>query len=464
MEINMKFCLRLLILITSILLFGYQPVFAQESTGKTQNADTPKSDVATGKTVAGGVATEPLPLNELRTFTEVFARIKNDYVEPVNDRKLLEDAIRGMLEGLDPHSAYLDKKAFEQLQEGTSGEFGGLGIEVGVEDGFVRVIAPIDDTPAYRAGIKAGDLIVRINGTPVKDLPLNDAVNMMRGKPGSKIHLTIIRKNQEKPLEFTVVREVIKVKSVRGRILEPGFGYIRISQFQTHTADDFRATFKKLTDNNKKPLKGLILDLRNNPGGLLNAAVAISDDFLSHGLIVFTKGRVSDSKLKFNAKPGDLLNKAPIIVLVNEGTASAAEIVSGALQDNKRAIIMGQQTFGKGSVQTILPLPNKEALKLTTARYYTPSGRSIQAYGITPDIPVDNLKVENVNDSDEMIKEADLSHHLKNDVSKTTPAKKAAEERDEKERDSLSSTDYELYEALNVLKGMVLLHQQQKAY
>ena len=461
MESKMKFYTRFLLPVTLLMLIGYQSVFAQENADGTAKPEDQAQTVDTDKSDTGDVAAEALPLDELRTFTEVFAKVKNDYVEGVDDRKLLESAIRGMLEGLDPHSAYLDKDAFLELQEGTSGEFGGLGIEVGIEDGFVKVIAPIDDTPAYRAGIKPGDIIVRLDDTPVKGMSLNDAVNLMRGKPGSKLHLTIIRSGQEKPLEVVVVRDIIKVKSVRSKLLEPGFGYLRITHFQTHTPDDFRAALNKLTDNNKKPLKGLVLDLRNNPGGILSAAVSISDDFLDQGLIVYTEGRVSDSKLKFNAKPDDLINKAPMVVLVNEGSASASEIVAGALQDHKRAIIMGQQTFGKGSVQTILPMPNQAALKLTTARYYTPSGRSIQASGITPDIVIDKLKVENVDDSSTIIKEADLSGHLENDVTDTESGNNTEAE-NKKKMDTLSSSDYELYEALNVLKGLALLQQQQK--
>jgi len=458
-ESNMKFYTHILLLPTLLVFICYQSVFAQENAEDNQPVEDQQQAMDADESDIGGNPPEALPLDELRTFTEVFAKVKNDYVEGVNDRKLLESAIRGMLEGLDPHSAYLDKDAFMELQEGTSGEFGGLGIEVGVEDGFIKVIAPIDDTPAYRAGIKPGDLIIRLDDTPVKGMSLNDAVNLMRGKPGSKLHLTIVRSDQEKPLEIVVVRDVIKVKSVRSRLLEPGFGYLRVTHFQTHTPDDFRDALSKLTDNDKKPLKGLVLDLRNNPGGILSAAVAISDDFLDQGLIVYTEGRVSDSKLKFNAKPDDLINKAPIVVLVNEGSASASEIVAGALQDHKRAIIMGQQTFGKGSVQTILPMPNQSALKLTTARYYTPSGRSIQASGITPDIVIDRLKVENVDDgSSTIIKEADLSGHLENDVSNAEPGNNTnADSR--KKIDTLSSTDYELYEALNVLKGLAFTQQ-----
>ncbi|HFE32809.1 MAG TPA: S41 family peptidase, partial [Gammaproteobacteria bacterium] len=328
----------------------------------------------------------PLPLNELRTFTEVFARIKKDYVEPVSDKELLENAIRGMLSGLDPHSSYLDPDSFKDLQVGTTGEFGGLGIEVGMEDGFVKVISPIDDTPAQRAGVKAGDLVIRLDEKPVKGMTLRDAVNIMRGKVGSKITLTIIREGEEKPLKITITRAIIKVKSVRQRNLEDGFGYLRISQFQSHTGENLADAIDKLKEENGGKLKGLVLDLRNNPGGVLNAAVEVSDAFLDKGLIVYTKGRIRDSDMKFNATPRTLLDGAPLVVLVNGGSASASEIVAGALQDHKRALIVGTRTFGKGSVQTILPLNNNTALKLTTARYYTPSGRSIQAEGIEPDI------------------------------------------------------------------------------
>jgi len=438
-----------------VFTWGWRPVVAQEN----PEPATPTGDA---QPATEQVQAEELPLDEIRTFTEVFAKVKHDYVESVDDHKLLENAIRGMLEGLDPHSAYLDHDAFQELQEGTSGEFGGLGIEVGIEDGFVRVIAPIDDTPAYRAGIKSGDLIIRIDDTPVKGISLNDAVNKMRGKPGSEIHLTIIRTDQEKPLNIVVVRDVIKVRSVRGRLLEPGFGYLRVTHFQIHTPEDVRAELEKFTADPKNPLKGLVLDLRNNPGGILSAAVDISDFFLDQGLIVYTEGRVSDAKLRFNAKPDDLINKAPIVVLVNEGSASASEIVAGALQDHKRAIIMGQQTFGKGSVQTILPMPNESALKLTTARYYTPSGRSIQAAGITPDIVINKLKVENVGDNQNIVKESNLSRHLINNTATDqsdpdAPDTDVAKPASDNKTDSLSTTDYELYEALNVLKGLAIL-------
>ena len=402
---------------------------------------------------------DTLPLDELRTFTEVFAKIKNDYVEPVDDRKLLEDAIRGMLAGLDPHSTYLDKESYKELQEGTTGEFGGLGIEVGMEDGFVKVIAPIDDTPAKKAGIKTGDLIIKLDDTPVKGLSLNDAISRMRGKPGTDITLTIIRNGEEKPLVITITRAIIHVNSVRGRIIEPGYGYLRISSFQATTGRDLRKQLDKLTEENNFKLKGVILDLRNNPGGVLNAAVEVSDLFLDKGLIVYTEGRIRNSQLKFNAKPLNVIRDLPIVVLVNEGSASASEIVAGALQDHHRAVIVGQQTFGKGSVQTILPMANEAAVKLTTARYFTPSGRSIQASGITPDIIIDKLAVEKLEeDGNGIVKEADLSGHLENpQTNGETDAEAEPEKAKDKEDElPLSTTDYELYEALNILKGMVL--------
>lgn len=397
-----------------------------------------------------------LPLQELRTFAEIFGRIKSDYVESVDDRELLESAVRGMLGGLDPHSSYLNEEDYTELQVGTRGEFGGLGIEVGMEDGFVKVIAPIDDTPAQRAGIQAGDLIIRLDGKPMKDVGLNDAVKLMRGKPGTEVSLTIVREEQDKPLIITVVRDVIRVASVKGRMLESGIGYLRLSQFQTRTTDDMLKRLAKLEKANGGPLSGLVLDLRNNPGGVLNAAVSISDAFLQGGIIVYTKGRVADSELEFRAAPDDVLEGAPIVVLVNEGSASASEIVAGALQDHKRAIIMGQPTFGKGSVQTIIPINNKSAVKLTTALYYTPSGRSIQAEGIKPDIQLADLKVETAaHQGLKNLKEADLSGHLENGDAEPVDGGRASE--GEGKDEPLATSDYALYQALNLLKGLRLL-------
>jgi carboxyl-terminal processing protease len=385
----------------------------------------------------------PLPIEELRAFTEVFGRVKSDYVESVDDKKLITQAINGMLTGLDPHSAYLDQEAFRELQVGTQGEFGGLGIEVGMEEGFVKVIAPIDDTPASRAGVKSGDLIVKLDDASVKGMTLTDAVKRMRGKPNSQITLTIVRKGETKPVVLTITRAVIKVQSVKAKLLEPGYAYFRVSQFQEHTGENLAGSIARLFKENQGTMKGIVLDLRNDPGGLLNGAVAVSAAFLPQGsLVVYTDGRTEDSKMRLNASPenylrgrskDDFLKKlppevknVPMVVLVNGGSASASEIVAGALQDHRRAVIMGQPTFGKGSVQTILPLGNNTAIKLTTARYYTPKGRSIQAKGIVPDIPLDDAAAEKA--AGLRLREADLTKHL---IDNTKEKEKAAEEKAE---------------------------------
>lgn len=404
-----------------------------------------------------------LPLNELRTFTEVLDRIKNAYVEPVDDKTLLENAIKGMLSELDPHSAFLEPDAFKDLQVSTSGEFGGLGIEVGMENGFVKVVTPIDDTPAQQAGVEAGDLIIKLDDNAVKGMSLGEAVKVMRGKPGSDIVLTIIREGELEPLKITVTRAVIQVKSVRGHPIDDGYGYVRISQFQVHTGQNFIKAMDKLEA--ETPLKGLILDLRNNPGGVLDAAVDISNAFLDDGLIVYTQGRIADSELKFNANEETRVKDIPVVVLVNGGSASASEIVAGALQDRKRAIIMGTNTFGKGSVQTILPLHNNRALKLTTARYYTPNGRTIQAQGIVPDIVVEASKVTKLK-SRKGFKESDLQGHLENEEKSAEDQAKAKEEEKNKtnqERDAdrfreFLEKDFQLREAINLLKG-IHIHQ-----
>ncbi len=412
-----------------------------------------------GSVFADRNQTTTIPFEELRTFTEVFHRIKTDYVEEVDDKTLLENAIAGMLSGLDPHSNYLTPDVFKEIQIGTTGEFGGLGIEVGMEDGFIKVIAPIDDTPAQRAGIEAGDLIIRLDDTPVKGMTLTDAVKIMRGKPGTGIKLTIVRDTEEKPIHITIVRDIIKVKSVKSRTLAPGYGYVRITHFQTQTVRDLEKAINALKKENKGHLNGLVLDLRNNPGGVLNGAVEVSDSFLPKGLIVYTEGRVDDSSFKFKAHPRDLINGAPMVVLVNGGSASASEIVAGALQDHKRAIIMGTKTFGKGSVQTILPMNNDAALKLTTARYYTPSGRSIQAEGIEPDILLNKVEIASVEQEEGYLKESDLTGHLENGNSeKSSKSKKKDAADDAKEQ--LIKKDYAVYEALNLLKGLNIIKTQ----
>jgi carboxyl-terminal processing protease len=367
-----------------------------------------------------------LPIEELRAFTEVFGRIKSDYVEVVEDKKLIDEAIKGMLTGLDPHSAYLDVDAYKELQIGTQGEFGGLGIEVTMEDGLIRIISPIEDSPAHRAGIKPGDLIIKLNSTAVKGMTLSDAIKIMRGKPNTSITISIFRKGESKPINFTLMRAIIKIQSVRSIILEPGYAYLRITQFQEQTGENLAKALEKLFKESSVPMKGLVLDFRNNPGGLLNAAVGVSAIFLpANSLVVYTDGRTNDAKMRLKASPefylrdntkDDPIQKlpsaiktVPIITLVNAGSASASEIVAGALQDHKRSLVMGTQTFGKGSVQTILPLGNNTGIKLTTARYYTPNGRSIQAKGITPDIIDISAK-----DESDRLREADLDHHLSN--------------------------------------------------
>ncbi len=396
-----------------------------------------------------------MPLDELRTFAEVLDRIKASYVEPVDDKTLLENAIKGMLSNLDPHSAYLEPDAFAELQESTSGEFGGLGIEVGVEDGFIKVVSPIDDTPASRAGIEAGDLIIKIDGKPTKGMSMMDAVAQMRGKPGSDITLTLVREGG-KPYDVKLTRAVIKVKSVKSQLLEPGYGYLRVTQFQVNTGEEVGKALARLKkDNGGKKLSGLVLDLRNNPGGVLQAAVEVSDHFLTKGLIVYTKGRIANSELRFSADPADASEGVPLVVLINGGSASASEIVAGALQDHKRAVVMGTDSFGKGSVQTVLPLNNDRALKLTTALYYTPSGRSIQAQGIVPDIEVARAKLTR-EQAGEMLREADLAGHLGNgnggaDRPSSSFAADKARPQDE---------DYQLGQALNLLKGLNLTRGQ----
>ncbi|SFD31651.1 carboxyl-terminal processing protease [Thiohalospira halophila DSM 15071] len=405
-----------------------------------------------------------LPLEQLRTFSEVFARVKGSYVEEVGDDELLENAVRGMLSGLDPHSAYLDADDFQKLQEGTQGEFGGLGIEVTMEDGLVKVIAPIDDTPAERAGVRAGDLIVRIDSAPVKEMNLGEAVEKMRGEPGSEIELTILREGRDQPLEITIERAIIQVDSVKSRLLEEGYGYVRISNFQSRTGEDVVNAVESLREENEGALDGLVLDLRNNPGGVLNAAVDVSDAFLNEGRIVYTKGRVEDAQMSFSAEEGDVLEGAPMVILTNGGSASASEIVAGALQDHRRALIMGQQTFGKGSVQTVLPLGGSTAVKLTTARYYTPDGRSIQAEGIKPDVSLENLRLTTAEERGRRLREADLAGHLQNG---SKPEEGGAEEGGAEEgnggeeasaaEEPEGDRDYAIFEALNLLKGVRLL-------
>ena len=426
-----------------------------------------------------------LPIEDLRIFAEVFGKIKADYVEDVDDKKLLNEALNGMLGGLDPHSTFLDQDHFKEMQQGTAGEFGGLGIEVGMEDGFVKVISPIEDTPAFKAGLKSGDLIIKLDDKSVKGMSLNDAVKIMRGKPGSSIDVQVLRKEQgAAPFTVKITRAQIKSQSVKSKLIEENYGYLRVTQFQERTGEDVAKSINKLFEENKKPLDGLILDLRNNPGGLLNAAVAVSAAFIPEGeLVVYTEGRAKDSKMHLTAIPENFvrdpkknyikklpadIQNTPLVVLVNNGSASASEIVAGALQDHKRALIVGTKSFGKGSVQSILPMNNGTAIKLTTARYFTPKGRSIQAKGIDPDIIVEDGL------SGLMSREADLTNRLSNPEEQkvTSENSKDAEDKDAAAKPAAktddgaealknfkpvefgTADDNQFTEALNILKGV----------
>lgn len=422
-------------------------------------------EVDPAKSVAN-TKVESLQENDINRFTNAIAQIKDFYVQPTSDKKLLEDAIRGMLSGLDPHSEYLDEDSYKTLLMATTGAFGGLGIEVTGEYGVLKVISPIDDTPASKAGIKPGDYIVAIDNKLVNEMTLNEAVDKMRGQKGTPVTLTVIRKGDKSPINYKLTRDTIRMSSIKGNILQNGFGYIRISQFQEPTTALLIAEINKLKKQSGGNLKGLVLDLRNNPGGLLETAVQVSDVFLDaksvankfKGLVVYTEGRLPNSQYNAKAKPSDLLNGAPLVVLVNEGSASASEIVAGALQDYKRALILGTTTFGKGSVQTVLPLDDKHAIKLTTALYHTPSGKIIQNKGIIPDIVIDNLKIAaNAQKTDNSmmtpIREFELKGHLKGNA-------------DNKITDSLNSsaalaqTDFQLYQALEILKTMAMMQSQ----
>lgn len=394
-----------------------------------------------------------LPLEELRTFAEVFNQIRLGYVEEIDDSTLLEYAIQGMLSNLDPHSSYLTEDAFQNLQDTTSGEFTGLGLEVGMEDGYVKIISPIDGSPAAEAGLQSGDIILKLGKVPVKGMTLNEAIDLMRGPKGSKIELSIGRPGESQPFDVTLVRNTIKVASVRKSWLEPGYGYIRIAQFQNGTGADVRKALDKLMAEQK--LKGLVLDLRNNPGGILRASVDVADLFMDGGNVVYTEGRVENSNTSYDADPLDVTNGVPLVVLINQGSASASEIVAGALQDHGRAVIMGTRSFGKGSVQTVLPLSDSRAIKLTTALYFTPNGRSIQAEGIVPDIVVERATITAYNDP-QQITEADLSGHLGNANSAGKDKKTATV------TSALIADDNQVYEALALLKGLNILGMRDK--
>jgi carboxyl-terminal processing protease len=426
------------------------PAFAADPppAGELPDADDAPAAEAAPLTPA---AKNAVDLQDIRTFTAVYSLVKQAYVEDVDDHRLMQQAIRGLLAGLDPHSEYLGKEQIENLNEDTTGSYDGLGIEVLQVDGTLRVVAPIDDSPAERGGIKSGDTIVQIDGKPVVSDDLDGAVARLRGKPGSEITLSVLHEKQVTPVDIKLKREAIRVASVRGKLLDPGYAYVRVSQFQADTGAQLRKRIERLQADNKSPLRGAVLDLRSNPGGLLTAAVEVSDTFLDDGVIVTTKGRLKESDLSFRATPGDLLNGAPLVVLVDNGTASAAEIVAGALKDNHRALLMGRRTFGKGSVQTVLPLDAEHAVKLTTARYYTPSGISIQAAGIQPDIALADLALSQREGAPGLAYgERDLRNHLKGADESTNPivTPNAADRDLEK--------DYALNEALNALKALAL--------
>jgi len=426
-----------LVLTLALALSDY--VWAQEAQQAEESSDQIVEQQETGT---------PLPLDQIKTFADIFTRIKQSYVEPVSDEQLLEYAVDGMLAGLDPHSVYVKGEKYQDLDEDTRGEFAGLGIEVVMEGGFVKVIAPIDDTPAAKAGIQAGDLIMRIDGEVISGLSLNEATSKMRGAPGTNIVLTILRESEPDPFDVELTRAIVKLSSVKRERLSDEIGYLRVTQFQLNTGESFRKELKRL--RSKDSFSGLILDLRNNPGGLLTSAVSISDAFLKKGTIVSTKGRMEGSEKKYIATAVDLIDGKPIVVLVNSGSASASEIVAGALQDHKRALILGTNTFGKGSVQTILNITEDDAIKLTTARYYTPNGRSIQAEGIVPDVYVDQRQFrKQTATAYKQVTENDLPGRLDGgSQSKKTSSKNEAKER--------LANDYQLNEAFNLIKGLVL--------
>jgi len=421
-------------------------------------ADDKSADTApTVPPITNEKTRDALPLEDLRTFTKVYDHIRRGYVKDVDDSKLLEYAIKGILSELDPHSAYLDASSFDDLQMNTTGEFGGLGMEVGMEDGFVKVVSPIDDTPADKAGIEAGDLIIKLDTKSVKGMSLSDAISEMRGPKGSTINITVVREGKDGPFDVVLTRDTIKVKSVRTRLLEDDVGYVRIAQFQIATGEDMADAVQTMLEENPD-LKGIVLDLRNNPGGVLQASVAVVDAFLEEGLIVYTEGRAPNSEVRFSASPGDITHGLPLVVLINDGSASASEIVAGALQDHKRAVIMGTDSFGKGSVQTVIPISDERAIKLTTALYFTPSGRSIQAKGIQPDILVERARITAIKPRSR-ITEADLSGHLDNASGSEESSSSDRIAKQEERSDELFNRDNQLFEALTLLRGLHIFGQ-----
>ncbi|MDB3966274.1 S41 family peptidase [Porticoccaceae bacterium] len=417
-------------------------------------ADEPNTEVAATESQPIAEQDQRLPLRELRLFTQVFEQIRQGYVEEVSDTQLLENAIAGLLTELDPHSVYLNEESYGDLEENSSGEYGGLGLEVATQDGVIRVVSPIDDSPAAEAGIEAGDLIIKMNDNPVRGMSLQKAIEKMRGEQGTSIKLTVYREGEDDTMDIDVVRDIIQVSAVRNRLLESGYGYVRIAQFQRKSGSDFVDALQELKQQSEQenPLKGLVIDLRNNPGGLVPASVEIADALIDSGTIVYTEGRLPSSNQSFDATPGDMLEGLPVVVLINGGSASASEIVAGALQDHGRAAILGTQSFGKGSVQTVVPLGDGRAVKLTTARYFTPNGRSIQAEGIVPDITVERAEIRPYNFR-QRVREADLEGHLETMDEDSKPA----DTDDDGESKEDLSADNQLYEAVNLLKGFYLL-------
>ncbi len=390
---------------------------------------------------------------DIRLFTDVLSIVRKSYVEDIDMKDLIYGAINGMLASLDPHSSFMPPDVYKEMKVDTRGEFGGLGIEITIKNGILTIVSPIEDTPAYRAGLQAGDQIVKIEDHFTKDISIMDAVKLMRGPKGSKLTITIMRDSFGKPQDFLLVREIIKIRSVKSRTLENGYGYVRLVQFQERSSDDLEAALKELRKQNDGSLKGLVLDLRNNPGGLLDQAVKVSDTFLADGLIVYTDGREEGSRMEFSAHPKGTEDDYPMVVLINGGSASASEIVSGALQDRERAIIMGTQSFGKGSVQTIIPLSDDSGLRLTTARYYTPRGTSIQARGITPDIVVSQVELKKVEDGDHF-REKDLKNHIETSDSKGEVT--VDPDLPKFDLESSDRSDYQLMRALDLLKGLYI--------
>jgi carboxyl-terminal processing protease len=399
----------------------------------------------------------------IELFTDVLAIVKKNYVEEVDTKKLIYGAINGMLSSLDPHSSFMPPDMYKEMKIDTKGSFGGLGIEITIKDGFLTVISPIEDTPAFKSGIKAGDQILKIEDKFTKDMSIMDAVKRMRGPKGTKVTITIMREGFEKPKEFTLTRDIVQIKSVKFKTLDAGYGYIRVAQFQEKTDEDLSKALKTLKEQNKGALKGLILDLRNDPGGLLDQAVKVSDHFLDDGLIVYTAGREPESKMKFYAQKGNKEPKYPMVVLINGGSASASEIVAGALQDHSRAVIMGTQSFGKGSVQTIIPLSEDSGLRLTTALYYTPNGRSIQAKGIVPDITVEAMELPSTEKKEGIhIREKDLENHFETE-DKESKGEKKKETQPQFKLDEQMRGDYQILRALDLLRGWDILKRTNKA-